>query len=280
MGQPAEPETAPRPAAPANLEPAVAALASRNRLGGYRQTLPPHKRWRLVIVTAILALIFLVVGGVLAFVAVTEPQAADGVVSVVVGTLVATVPFGFFVWAVLSSPVFSQRVRGRQIHVFEDGYVRITGHGPHVYRWGDVRTVYQEIATTYDKGHSSGTKYRFRITFEDGRVETLNTYTTDMAIFGPLVQAEIARAQVPQARQLLRSGQSVAFGHIVLSDAGLAAGRKGPVPWAEIRGVQVFQGRLRVLRRGKRTPFASTPAKKIPNLYTFLALANESTAAH
>jgi hypothetical protein len=243
-----------------------------HQLGAYRETLAPHKRVRVIVAAGVLALIFTFIGALM----IATAGKGGGGGAVVFGIAMIVIFVGLFGWALLTSPVVSAKARQRQIYVFEHGYVRVTRQGPLAFRWDAVRTAYQEIVTTYYNGISTGTQYRYRITFADGRIEKLTTYVTDMAKFGPLVQSEIARVQVPQARQMLRAGHSLAFGDIVLSGAGLTAGSKGLVAWPELRGVQIFRGQVRVLRHGKRMPVFSTAAKKVPNLYTLLTVANES----
>ncbi len=259
------------------LPPAVSQLALTHRLGTHLTTFAPHKRWRIVITLGVLSLVGVLAGAALALGTTSDPLY---VLVLGIAVVIVIVPSGFFIWSLTTSPVFSAKVREWHIYVFEHGYVRVAKKGAEAYRWDAVQSVYQEIVTVRYNGISTGTQYRYRITFADGRTQKLHTYLTDMQTFGPLVQSEIAKVQVPQAWQMINAGQSVGFVEFALSSAGLTAQGKGVVPWAEIREIQVIQGYVRIMRQGKRLPFAHVPAKKIPNLYTFLTITNELVRMH
>jgi hypothetical protein len=260
---------APLLSVPSGLPPAVSQLATTHQLGPHLSTFPPHKRWRFIIAIGVLAAISVLAGVLLAVNLTEDPLYA---LALAVAAVLIIVPVGFFVWSLTTSPVFSAKAREWQIYVFEQGYVRVSRKGVAAYRWDLAQSVYQEIVETRVNGISSGTQYRYRITFSDGRVEKLTTYVTDMRTFGPLVQYEIAKVQVPQAWQMLHSGQSIPFGDFGLSSGGVTVRGSGGLPWSEIREIQVIQGNVRIMRHGKRLAFATVQAKRIPNLHTFLAL--------
>lgn len=254
-----------------DLPPAVSQLATTYQLGPHLTTLPPHKRWRFIIAIGVLGSFSVLAGVLLAFGTTGDPLyplALAGAAVLIIA------PVGFFVWSLTTSPVFSSKARTWNVYVFEQGYVRVSRNGAAAYRWDAAQSVYQQIVETRVNGISGGTQYRYRISFSDGRVEKLTTWVTDMRTFGPLVQNEIAKVQVPQAWQMLQAGQTIGFGDFGLSGAGLTVRGSGGLPWSEIREMQVVAGNVRIMRHGKRLAFATVQVKRIPNLYTFLTLMN------
>jgi len=141
---------------------------------------------------------------------------------------VIVVMFGFFVvvflaglvYGLVTSPLTSAKVRTRIFYVFERGFVYAASNGPEAYRWDAVRNVWQSIVTMRVNGISTGPNYAYRLQLDDGRLLKLNTMSTDMAKFGPLIQHEVANAQFPQAWQAVQAGQALAFGPITVSSAG------------------------------------------------------------
>jgi hypothetical protein len=189
---------------------------------------------------------------------------------------------GFAVVPAVTGPLLIPALRRRTYTVFDNGLVHVTGKGPQVYRFDQAVSVFARITRVRYNGISTGTNYRYQMTFADGRRLKLGTLSTDMSALGPLLQTFIASEQVPRFWQVLMTGAPVNFGKFTISMAGIGTDRKGMVPWAQIQGVKVFNGQVSVVQVGKRLSFGRTEAAKIPNLYTFLSLVDRlrSVAAH
>ena len=259
--------------APVTVPPDVATLALAHDLGAHHDTFPPNKRLRIIIPFAILVVLFLLMTAVLA------PAAGSN-------WLVLAVMFGFFValflaglvYGLVTSPLVSARVRARKTYVFERGFVHVGRDGTEVCRWDAVRTVWQTIVQMVYNGISTGTNYAYRLQLADGRLLKLNTMSTDMATFGPLIQHEVANAQLPQAFQAIKAGQTLAFGPLAVSSGGIAVGGKAGLPWNEVKDVQLVQGAVRVMQQGKKVlAYGSVQASNVPNLGTFMALTRQLT---
>jgi hypothetical protein len=254
--------------APAPLPPDVAQLAHAHDLGAWRDTFPPNKRWRIIVSTGLLFAMALI------FTLVFAAGPVEGAQIMVVIDLGLA---GLFLWALLSSPVVSAAARARQFYMFERGYVHVGRSGPQAYRWDQVREVYQEIVQTRYNGINTGTNYRYRLEFTDGRQAKYNTMSADMSRFGPVIQTEVSQAQLPLAWQAIQAGQTLAFGPFAITGGGISYGHKEALPWSAIRSVDIAQGTVRVLQPGKMLAYGSANAKAIPNLYTFLALTHKLT---
>lgn len=255
------------PAVENQVPPEVAQLAATHGLGEFRDAFPPSKRLRVIVPFAIVALIFSGLG----LVGVVN---ADNTNELVTGLAIAGIPWLLILALLATSPVLSRAARKRVIYRFAHGYVQVTRKGPVAYRWDAMRFVYQEIVNIRAYGINTGTNYKYSITMADGSKTKLTHLTTDMARLGPVIHAEIAGVQVPKAFDILRQGQIIYFGEIGLSTAGVIVGQKEPVPWSEA-GINTAQGYVRVYRAGKRMPVGTIAAKKIPNLVTFLTLAEQ-----
>jgi hypothetical protein len=251
----------------------VSQLATAQGLGAHRATFAPNKRWRLIISVGVLVLTF----GLLTLgIGASSMSSADSPSPTAVWSTVAIVELvliGLFLWPLLTSPVMSAKARARQFYVFENGLVHVGAKGTQAYRFDAVADVIAAVVSTTYNGISAGTNYKYQVRFGDGRVLKLNTFSTDMARFGPLLQTEIANAQLPRFWDALGAGHALGFSPFTISSSGIATASKPMVPWSQIRGVQVANGRVNVLQVGKRLPWAGAQTKNIPNLYTFLALA-------
>jgi serine/threonine protein kinase len=88
---------------------------------------------------------------------------------------------------------------------------------------------------------------------------------------GRLLDAGVARVQIPRTFELFNAGQTVSFGPLMVSQNGMATGDK-MLPWSEIKEVKTWDGSVNIKKVGKRLPWASAAVGKIPNYSAFDAL--------
>jgi hypothetical protein len=100
-----------------------------------------------------------------------------------------------------------------------------------------------------------------------------------MSKFAPRIQAEVARVQGPKAIAHLARGQSIMFGDITLAQLGITCRGKDPVPWSEIKEVEVLDGLVWISQHGRWFALSKVQAKDIPNLCTFLHLTEHLIAS-
>ncbi len=181
----------------------------------------------------------------------------------------------WLLWVVFHTPNLSKRAANRRVYLYDAGFVYADGAGGlDVYRWDTISTVFQLITSTSYYGVQTPTRYCYTVTRADGRTVRLASGYHGVATFGPHIAQQTARAQLPAVREALAQGQGVVFGDITVTAAGVGA-RRSTVPWAEIKGAKVVNGRVSISRQGKFMPLTSKPAAKIPNLPLFLALVEQ-----
>jgi hypothetical protein len=103
--------------------------------------------------------------------------------------------------------------------------------------------------------------------------------TTPVTIeqIGRLLDAGVARVQLPGALRRFNAGQTVSFGPLMVSQNGIATGDK-MLPWSEVKEVTTRRGFVNVNKLGKRLPWASPAVSKIPNYSVFDALVRAALA--
>ncbi|MEU7875614.1 DUF6585 family protein [Dactylosporangium sp. NPDC049140] len=257
----------PDPAAPANPPPptipadAVQA-AWQAQLGGYVTSLQPGKRSAALVYVGLLAAV-----GILMF----ALAAGRGGTQAVVFGLIALVPVAAWVAVLVRSPLVSKKARQLGFHLFAHGFVRATAAGVQAYRWDQIVTIYQSIIRQQVYGATTNTNYIYALQFADGRALTLNNFSADMRVLGPILQEQVARVQVPRALQYLHAGRPIPFGAYTLTNAGVTNGGKS-APWSEIGGLKVANGALRLSRRDGKAILGGRKVSTIPNFLTFATL--------
>jgi hypothetical protein len=177
---------------------------------------------------------------------------------------------GFLV-VLLRSPLVSAKARRLQVHVFDQGWVRVRRKGIEVYRWDEVQALYASVAENTSGGIRQ-TAYHYRITFHDGRQVSMRNFATDMARFGPLLQQAVAQTQLPRAMAYFDQGNPVGFGDFTVTDDGVATRKGKLVPWSQLGGVKVEFGLVGLVdEQGKRVS-PQTAIGQIPNAMTFLLM--------
>jgi hypothetical protein len=97
-----------------------------------------------------------------------------------------------------------------------------------------------------------------------------------IADFGQLIVREVASRKLPVAQAAVARGETVTFGDLAVSPAGLSGRTRGwTIPWREVTEVRVRSGTVQITRQGSRLPQGSITADGVPNLPVFLALADE-----
>jgi hypothetical protein len=256
-----------------SLPTQVQQAAIEQRLGSYQRYFARHKRIRQL--TGGVLLLLMAGGGLAAaLLAHSGAKEADkGFFTVIVGVFGSLVLLMLIVVVNIGrqSPVFSARARAGVYHLFEHGFVQVTGAGPQVYRW-------DEVLTSSVQSVKVGLEHvqNYRLAFRDGRQVRLRNVSTDMFTFGPLIQEAVACAQLPKVTAHVRGGQPASFGTFTVTHNGITVGRKDELPWREVSGIEVLNGFVFVKRGGQK--HAAVAAEEVPNLWTFVTLAQQLAA--
>ncbi|MEW2497746.1 DUF6585 family protein [Streptomyces nodosus] len=190
----------------------------------------------------------------------------------IVGLIVPPVG-AYFIWLALKTPDLSSKQAARRLHLFEHGLAEVGKNGEvSVFRW-DSTTATQEITERYANGLYVGTTYVYTLYREDGTRLKVTDFYAQPEHWGPAVQQEITRAQLPGLLTALEQGRTLAYGSLTVSLGGVATA-KGSLTWSEIEKIDMAQGMLLLCKSGKKLPWARVQIKKVPNLFLFLALAD------
>ncbi len=158
------------------------------------------------------------------------------------------------------------------VATYERGFAYNDRKGLRIWRWEDVVSMTSAITRHYTNGIYTGTTHIYtlynrqsqRLVLSDsfGKVEEL-TKDIDQSIF-PLLYG-------PAADQY-NAGQTIVFGPVAISKAGIAIGKK-TYPWADVKEVSIHQGILKVSRKeGGWFSGARASASTIPNLRVLLTI--------
>ncbi|WP_406727529.1 DUF6585 family protein [Streptomyces sp. GD-15H] len=192
-----------------------------------------------------------------------------GIVSLILPPLGA-----YFLWLAARTPNLSRKQAARRLHLFEHGLAEVGRNGKvSVFRW-DSMTALQEITERYANGIYVGTTYVYRLSREDGTTLKVTDFYAQPERWGPAFQQEITRAQLPGLLAGLEQGRALTYGGLSVNLGGVAT-TKGSLTWPEIEKVEISQGFLVLRKSGKKLPWATVPAKEIPNLFLFLALVDQ-----
>ncbi|WP_155369818.1 DUF6585 family protein [Catellatospora vulcania] len=247
----------------------VAAVAATRDLGGHRESYPNRTSKRLLFGFGVL---WVVLGAIAVLALVGVGSGDDSAVGPAIGfTGAAALFLAAFLWVLLRGPAVSKAARRLQVHVFEQGWVRVRRKGVEVYRWDEVQTLYAQVTVQVTNGISQ-TSYRYQLTFADGRKIVLGTLATDMARFGPVLASQVAQAQLPKAMSYFDKDNPVAFGDFTITDEGVRTRRGKVLAWSEIGGVLLDNGHVSIADRAGKRISPQTLLGKIPNGYTFLLM--------
>lgn len=190
-------------------------------------------------------------------------------------TRVVLVVFGVLSLAVALYLGYSGiQVAHQQIYLFEQGMVIERGKQVQAFSWHQVSEVWQSITRNYRNGRYTGTTYVYTLRRVDGYQIKLDNLTKDIAELGPVVAQAITRELVPRALQAIRGGQILTFASLSLTQRGIANKRE-MLPWSQIQGVNVHQGRATIKKIGTSRVFWTERVAKIPNFHVFTVIADE-----
>lgn len=175
----------------------------------------------------------------------------------------ALLSFGFMVWMIM-------RGRSAHAHLFEQGFVIARAGKTTTARWEDVASITQAI-TTVKSDVVERTMYVYTITLANGEKVRVDNTFKKIDKLGDSIQRMSANVLLPRALAAYQSGQSLPFGAISLSKAGVSNGKEA-VPWSNIKQITTQSGALIVKRNDKQLAWVKTPVAKTPNFYIFMDL--------
>ena len=161
------------------------------------------------------------------------------------------------------------------VAAYERGFAYNDRKGIQIWRWEEVVSMTSAITRHYTNGIYTGTTHiytlydrqnqRRALSDSFGKVEELANYI-DQNIF-PLLYG--------RAADQYNTGQTIVFGPVAISKAGIVIGKK-TYPWTDVKEVSIRQGILKVSRKdGGWFSGASASAATIPNLRVLLTIIHQ-----
>jgi hypothetical protein len=180
-----------------------------------------------------------------------------------------------------------------QVSIHSEGVQQDGPFGSRAIRWEDV------TETRYRRTQSVNTGAHFgllgwliyalasRGNAGDGGQESLTVISSDGAkvkltsnykgvefAIGDVHRAVNMRL-LEDARRRVRQGETVVFGNVGVSSAGVSWKGKAPISYAEIVSIELEAGNLKVKQQGKWIAPVSVAAQKVPNVFVALDLMKE-----
>lgn len=162
------------------------------------------------------------------------------------------------------------------VWVFQRGFVSMDPKSGELttFPWGRSRIRRGSVRHTRNNVYRY-TDYEFWVTRDDGA--TLNMKGTsgksgEVWVLCELISKEINKLRLSQAITALQQGKRLDFDPLSLDAHRIFDGPDG-LPWPEVEGITMRQGRLVIRRWSRLLAWSKTPAYEIEDLDVFLALA-------
>lgn len=171
--------------------------------------------------------------------------------------------------------------------IHPEGLRKTTAFGQTEIRWEDVlETRYRVIpvqvggligyaATAAARrvgGKGATSSLRLLVIARDGsKILVTSNYKGALEAIG-VILAKIQPPILADARRRVEAGESVAFGPLSVSRAGVAWKRKEPIPFADLSMASIVGQYLRLKRKGKMFDVAKVRSDNVPNVLVFLDL--------
>ena len=167
---------------------------------------------------------------------------------------------------------------GRSAALFEHGVALAQGQRVKQAAWSDIEAVFVRVVKLKRLFITYATSHWYTVQTRGGdKLEFDDDLGGQVGQLGNAIQKAVAQAQFPGYWEALRQGERVTFGPLALDQQKLYV-NKQELPWAEVRGVKLDNGRVWVEKAGKgwlRWEAVSVP--QIPNVLVFYELVSRMT---
>jgi hypothetical protein len=200
----------------------AAATSSQELTGEFRAD--PAAHWPIIGVLAVLALLSLVGVGWL----IVKPGPVD------VGRVLTAVFLFILAGAFLAGLGYYWLRMARWIRLEEKGLTYFDGRQTHNIRWDDVQEVYEVISSVKLLGITvDAPQFALSLVTSGGVRCEIDKDIRGCQTLGPLVSREVNRSLSQRARHKLARRESVPFGAVSLSEAGVRIEEPAALPWWE-----------------------------------------------
>lgn len=167
--------------------------------------------------------------------------------------------------------------KGLAVQVYRDGIVQQKNGRVTVMRWDEIHNL--DAIVIYNRQIRSSF---YNYTLKDGTGQTMRLNLTPGNLensdqLAQIIQQEVTRRQLAQAFTKLNAGLPVEFGPLSVTQYGVENGRNH-LAWSEFKEAKLtYKGYFRIWAKDSGRSWARIEMQKMPNLFTFLALANQMT---
>jgi hypothetical protein len=159
--------------------------------------------------------------------------------------------------------------------VYERGFAYNDRKGLQIWRWEDVVSMTSAITRHYTNGIYSGTTHVYTLINHQNQRLVLADSFSKVEELAKNIDENIFPFLYGPAADQYNAGQTIVFGPVAISKAGIAIGKK-TYPWTDVKEVSIHRGVLKVSRKeGGWFSGASVPASTIPNLRVLLSLIDQ-----
>ena len=232
------------------------------------------------------------VGRILLFIPVTLYLVILGIMSLdpepvpMLAWIIGAVALALTVWGCLA-------IGKNKISIHAEGVHQEGPFGSRAVRWADVtETRYRRTPAMNAGAHfgllgwliyalatrgntGGGGQESLTVISSDGaKVKISSNYKAVEFAIGDVHRAVNPRL-LEEARRRAQRGETVTFGNLGVSAAGVTWKGKAPVSYADIESMDVEGSNLKVKQQGKWMALVSVPAQKVPNVFVALDLMKE-----
>jgi len=163
----------------------------------------------------------------------------------------------------------------KRVAIYERGFVARDRKGFQTWRWEDVTRLYAAVTRHYANGIYTGTSHVYTLVHAQGKRLVLNDAYVRVEELGKLIDQKTLPILYERASGQYNAGQTLPFGRLTLSKAGIQIGKK-TYQWGEIEQVSIRRGILRVAKKdGGWFSGASASVSAIPNLRVLLSMIDQ-----
>jgi hypothetical protein len=183
--------------------------------------------------------------------------------------------FWFFPFVVLPVGISIYRVilivlnLDLEILLYEDGFSYTKNGETRRYSWKEIDKVwtvrYELLSIIYIK------YVRVKILDTSGKVLILDRTLRNVDQFETILQAQIARDKFPQAIALLQQGKELEFAGTIITKDHIK-NEHDAIRWSELGDLQMWQGSIRLWKKGKQAISIMASVASTPNFGLLLAL--------
>jgi hypothetical protein len=175
------------------------------------------------------------------------------------------IPLGIFIYRV----ILLLTNLDLEILVFNDGFTYSNRGKTRKYSWKEIdkiwTTKYRLISIIYIN------YIRVKILDTSGNILIVDRTLQKVDKFEALLQEQIARDIFPQAITMLQQGMSLEFGGITLTKDDIKNSHE-TILWSELGDLQIWQGTIRLWKKGKRAISILASIPSIPNFTLLMSL--------